>query len=577
MSIRTLSKNTISLSRNLGYDKVGKYLTKRRSIFGAAQGESKGRFFIEYLIVGGGGSGGSGGGGGGGGGGVIIGVVDAAPSGNLSVGQSGDTFGIAIGAVTGYVEDARGYDGNATNFGSFQAYGGGGGGFANPGPNDSANRARDTVGGGGGMGKSVPSGRSRSNMGGRGGVAAPSGKLGPGQSYDNAKNGRGGNDTGDEIYWSQCYSVGERLYIGGSQVGGEELITDGMYVFVDDPNTGGKPGDVPITQFPPGTAILGCYVDNGFGESSAPNLVKNGGGRNGEYRIGRSQLTLGSPGTALGAGVGQTFGYFDQGNGPTSWNNDPNKGSPSVKWQLKLLGSSSVLRIGGGGGGGAGFGTKGGTGGSGYGSSISGYSRTYAAGGGGSHNVPNDSMTVSPSMGENGRGSVNQGGDDLFAGGTSPGNSSTTDGNGNPSTPSQTGWPLPPFGNKSGFGGTDGTSSPAKNALNNRGGGGGGSWNGSNSYETWPYNPSSLWDSDSRPPPNASAPLWPTSTGTRNWPGRAGARAGGRGGSGIVIIKYPIVFGNVTTTGTPITTVTDNGFLVYEFVDSGSIKFDYTP
>ena len=100
---------------------------------------------------------------------------------------------------------------------------------------------------------------------------------------------------------------------------------------------------------------------------------------------------------------------------------------------------------------------------------------------------------------------------------------------------------------------------------------------GSKTYETWPYHPRTLWGTNNNPPPNASAPLWPTSTGTRNWPGRAGARSGGRGGSGIVIIKYPIVFGNVTTTGTPITTVTDNGFLVYQFVDSGSIKFDYTP
>jgi hypothetical protein len=235
------------------------------------------------------------------------------------------------------------------------------------------------------------------------------------------------------------------------------------------------------------------------------------------------------------------------------------------------------LGIGGGGGGGAGDGAFGGNGGPGYTSSILGYGRMYGAGGGGSHNVPNDDMTSSGDSGNNGKGTVRNGGDTLFDGGTSPGNSSTTDGDGNPSTPSQTGDPLPPFG-KSGYGGTDGTGNiGAKNALNNRGGGGGGSWNGSDTYEPWPYTPRTLWSADNNPPPNASAPLWPTSTGTRNWPGRAGARSGGRGGSGIVIIKYPIVFGNVSTTGTPITTVTDNGFLVYQFVDSGSIKFDYTP
>jgi hypothetical protein len=574
MSIRTLSKNTVSLSRNLGYDKVGKYLTKRRSIFGAAQGESKGRFFIQYLVVGGGGSGGGGGGAGGGGGGVIIGVLDAAPSGNLSVGQSGTTLSIGIGAVVGYNADDRGTDGNSTSFGSLQAYGGGAGGFAGNPTSNGGNRSRDQVGGGGGQGKGYPQGRSRSNMGGRGGVAHPGGKLGPGQSANDAKNGRGGDDTGDEIYWSQCYTVGEHLFIGGSQVGGAELITEGMYVFVDDPNSGGKPGDVPITQFPAGTIINGTYnVADGLG--SAPDQVINGGGKNGEYRIARSPLSLSSPGTAIGSGVGQTFAYFDQNNEI----NTVNRGSPSVLWQIRLKSSGGVLNLGGGGGGGAGDGQNGGTGGSGYTSSILGYSRTYASGGGGSHNVPNNDMSTSPNMDNNGRGSVNQGGDDLYAGGISPGNSSTIDGNGNPSAPNQTGWPLPPFGNKSGYGGTDGISITAKNALNNRGGGGGGGWNG-NSYEDWGplANPNpSLWDNDAYPPPNASAPLWPTSTGTRNWPGRASARHGGRGGSGIVIIKYPIVFGNVTTTGTPITTVTDSGFLVYQFVDSGSIKFDYTP
>jgi hypothetical protein len=414
-------------------------------------------------------------------------------------------------------------------------------------------------------------------MGGRGGVAAPSGKLGPGQSYDNAKRGRSGNDTGDEIFWSQCYTVGEHLFIGGSQVGGEELITDGMYVFVDDPNTGGKPGNNPIVQFPPGTIIDGTY-NVADGEGSAPDQVRNGGGKSGEYRINRSVLGLSAPGTALGAGVGQTFPYWDKG----TEINTIDRGSPSNVWQIKLKSSGAILNLGGGGGGGAGSGPqRGGFGGSGYTSSLLGYGRSYAAGGGGSHFVPNESTSESGFGGSenNGRGSVNQGGDELYSGGTSPGNSSTTDGNGNPSSPSQTGWPLPPFGNKSGYGGPSGIANPAKNALNNRGGGGGGGWNG-NSYNDWGplANPNpNLWDPNGNPPPNAFAPLWPTSSGTRNWPGRAGARHGGRGGSGIVIIKYPIVFGNVSTTGSPITTVTDDGFLVYQFVDSGSIKFDYTP
>jgi hypothetical protein len=414
-------------------------------------------------------------------------------------------------------------------------------------------------------------------MGGRGGVAAPSGKLGPGQGYDGAKTGRGGNEESDELYWSECYTVGERLFIGGSQVGGEELITEGMYIFVDSPNNGGKPGDVPITQFPPGTIIDGTY-NVADGEGSPPDQVRNGGGKSGEYRINRSPLALSSPGTALGAGVGQTFPYWDK----NAEINNVNRGSPSIKWQIRIRGSGAILNLGGGGGGGAGSGPqRGGAGGSGLQSSILGITRSYAAGGGGSHFAPNEGTAESGFGGaeNNGRGSVNQGGDELFSGGTSPGNSSTTDGNGNPSVPSQTGDPLPPFGNKSGYGGPSGIANPAKNALNNRGGGGGGGWNG-NSYNDWGplANPRpNLWDPNANPPPNAFAPLWPTSEGTRNWPGRAGARHGGRGGSGIVIIKYPIVFGNVTTTGSPITTVTDNGFLVYQFVDSGSIKFDYTP
>ena len=567
MSIRTLSKNTVSLSRNLGYDKVGKYLTKRRSIFGAAQGESKGRFYIQYLVVGGGGGGGSGGGGGGGGGGIIIGVLDAAPVGNLSVGPTGETYGISIAAVTGNNTDARGNDGSRTTFGPFQAFGGGGGGIEGQSGSDNANRGRTDVAAGGGQGQGYSEGRSMGMMGGRGGIAYPGGKLGPGQSASDAIHGLGGTDN-RELYWSECYSVNDRLYVGGTQNGGEERITEGMYVFVDNPSSGGT-GGVPIAQYAPGTIISGTY-DVPSGQGPAPRQVRNGGGQSGEYQIGRSDLVSGNP-YAQGSGVSNTFPYFDT--------TQP-RGSPSVKFRIKITEASNALGVGGGGGGAATYAPapQGGEGGSGYTSSLLGFGRTYASGGGGSSTIDVD-MATSRGSESGGKGQIqNNGPFRLYDGGTSPGNSSTKDGNGNDSVPTQIGWPLPPFGNQSGYGNLNGTGD-AKNALNNRGGGGGGQWNGSsrNDYSNGYNQPVSLWSQDGYAPPNASAPLWPTSTGSRTWPGRAGYRQGGRGASGVVIIKYPIAFGNVSTTGSPITTVTGDGFLVYQFVDSGSIKFDYTP
>ena len=566
MSIRTLGKNTVSLSRNLGYDKVGKYLTKRQSIFGAVQGESKGRFFIQYLVVGGGGGGGSGGGGGGGGGGIIIGVLDAAPVGNLSVGPTGETYSIGIAAVTGNNTDTRGNDGNNTNFGPFLAWGGGGGGREGMSGSDGANGRRTDVAAGGGQGQGYSEGRSMGNMGGRGGIAYPGGKLGPGQSASDAIHGLGGTDN-RELYWSECYSVGDHLFIGGTQDGGEERITEGMYVFVDNPSSGGT-GGVPIAQYAPGTIITGT-VDVPSGSGPAPRQVRNGGGQSGEYLIGRGDLVSGNP-YAQGSGAGNTFPFFGT--------SQP-RGSPSVKFRIKITETSNVLGVGGGGGGAATYGPapQGGEGGSGYTSSLLGFSRGYAGGGGGSSTVDVD-MATSRGMESGGKGQINNNGPRLYDGGTSPGNSSTKDGNGNNSVPSQIGWPLPPFGNQSGYGNLDGTGD-ARNALNNRGGGGGGQWNGSsrNDYSNGYGQPVNLWSQDGYAPPNASAPLWPTSTGSRTWPGRTGYRTGGRGASGVVIIKYPIAFGNVSTTGSPITTVTGDGFLVYQFVDSGSIKFDYTP
>jgi hypothetical protein len=76
------------------------------------------------------------------------------------------------------------------------------------------------------------------------------------------------------------------------------------------------------------------------------------------------------------------------------------------------------------------------------------------------------------------------------------------------------------------------------------------------------------------------AALWPNdyaNPGSPTWRGRNSGSQGGSGGSGVVIIRYPQVFGNVSNSGSPDVSVTPTGFIHYTFTGSGSITFDYNP
>ena len=101
------------------------------------------------------------------------------------------------------------------------------------------------------------------------------------------------------------------------------------------------------------------------------------------------------------------------------------------------------------------------------------------------------------------------------------------------------------------------------NGLPNSGQGGGGRWNGGGNYQWASRGP--FWGTDAYNP------------GAPNWLGRAGANTGGKGGSGVVFLTYPQVFGNCSNTGSPDVYVTTSGFRIYTFRGSGSITIDYDP
>lgn len=132
-----------------------------------------------------------------------------------------------------------------------------------------------------------------------------------------------------------------------------------------------------------------------------------------------------------------------------------------------------------------------------------------------------------------------------------------------------------PYGWKSGYGENVSPGGPASlpyntpagyysmNGLPNSGQGGGGRFNGGGIYQWSCRGP--FWGSDADNP------------GAPNWLGRAGANTGGKGGSGVVFISYPQVFGNCSNTGSPDVYVTTEGFRIYTFRNSGSITIDYDP
>ena len=164
--------------------------------------------------------------------------------------------------------------------------------------------------------------------------------------------------------------------------------------------------------------------------------------------------------------------------------------------------------------------SRGGTGGGGYTWPYTGLK--YASGGGGSSYQPSNN----PAEGggdEAGRGTVFNGGDEMFNGGTAP-----------------TGAPLPPYGSKIGFGDTPGdNAAQSKRALANRGGGGGGAFNGGSYYGfpatirlgVGPLSPSPY------PGGLGGGAVWPSgypygSPGAPTWRGRDSGSEGGSGGSG---------------------------------------------
>jgi hypothetical protein len=473
---------------------------------------------------------------------------------------------MGIGAFTGNNQDARGNDGNATTFSmsgpngfSVTALGGGAGGKEWDPPNASmANRNPESVAGGGGGGLRDESTRSRSNQGGQGGMAKVTGNDGNPNRTNTESNGRGGNDGSE----STC--------ISGS-ISGDVLTLNG-----------------PRSNFPDGNFQVGMTLQGG--PYSNPTGWLQG-----------TVITAALVTPSFSPGVG----------GSGTYRISP---APQTVTPREIKGKMNPRGYGGGGGGGSGYTPgpqgDGGEGGGGYNSSILGFNREYAAGGGGCSSSPTNGPKGNPSNGA-GYGNVKGGGNEIYQAGQNPGGTGVGDtiydGNGNlcgagegPTGP-RGAFPLPPFGGKIGYGPRESGPYPTggyrypgvgsqTNALNNRGGGGGGVYN-SSYYRDWgdlgpngesgPFisnlaEPRNLWSPDANPPPHAYAPLWPTDTGTRNWPGRAGFRQGGRGGSGIVIIRYPSVFGNTTTTGTPIKTKIDAGWLVHQFVDSGSMTLDFS-
>jgi hypothetical protein len=233
---------------------------------------------------------------------------------------------------------------------------------------------------------------------------------------------------------------------------------------------------------------------------------------------------------------------------------------------------SLVSGVRGGGGGAAGQDTptapsdnsRGGEGGNGYTWPFNGVK--YASGGGGSSYQPNNNPADAGGD-EAGVGTVFNGGDEMFNGGTAP-----------------TGAPLPPYGSKIGFGGPNGENRQNKRALPNRGGGGGGAFNGGSYFGypatirlgVGPLSPSPY------PEGLGGGAVWPANydygnPGSPRWRGRNSGSEGGSGGSGVVIIRYPAVFGNVSNSGSPDVSVTPTGFIHYTFTGSGSITFDYNP
>jgi hypothetical protein len=547
----TRTNNTYRFTSN---DKVAQNLTKRKSIIGAIQGFGKPEFFLTYLVVGGGGSGGSAAGGGGGGGGVVIGTMGFTDNPLYSGFSATASLYYQRSPGTGRCEM------QVTAVGS---------GYINadaiiniPGVNNNlpirvVQQRNGTAGGTGNYYVSTV-------------LTSP---TAPGASAEPTASPPAFSMTPRTVTGTSGIAYNSPIGITiGAGAGG---VTDGVGGLGSESSFG----------------FVTAYGGGGGGSGGLPgNVAARGTGSASSIASGGGQ----------GAGVafsptspyGFVAGSVQGGYGGVSWrpgaDNDVNRGKsgrdtgednsfpgfpgPSPGTDNNSQPYSLVPGVRGGGGGAAGWDTpsspsdnsRGGDGGEGYTWPYNGVK--YASGGGGSSFQPNNNP-ANAGGDEAGVGTVFNGGDEMFNGGTAP-----------------TGAPLPPYGSKIGFGGPNGENRQNKRAMKNRGGGGGGAYNGGSYFgypETirlgvGPLSPSPY------PGGLGGGAVWPAdydygNPGAPNWRGRNSGSEGGSGGSGVVIIRYPAVFGNVTSSGSPDVSVTPTGFIHYTFNSSGSITFDYNP
>ena len=520
MTIRSLNRNTNVIKR-ITKSRTASDLTRRRSIKQVIAGEGKPDFFIKWMIVGGGGEGGAGQGCGGGGGGIIIGINYLSPTGNLSYNSN---YPIGIGGGGGYAQNGRGGNGGSSSFLGFVALGGGGGGAGiSPGP--TANTLYGRSGGaGGGNCTAYFDFLGRGTQGGTGGVLNPivyDFPYGFAPSYE----GQGArNDTQD--------GAGDRSGKNGN---------DSTW-FEEDP-TRNKSTNLNSAYSAPGPLVFRGY--GGGGGGACGFTFGPGGGVNASPLSTEQGSAAGEGGNG---GDGYAFGFesnFLQ--GPIS----------NFVWGLGY------------GGGGSSYGYEHNRADGYYGPQPIGFPNAPGGvkTGFGSVRDAGDSWTGAPNWSPNGDGigynpSRGNPGDPWYAAPLQPG-------------PATVGNSFRPFGWKSGYGEDTSPGGPAPlpfstpagyysmNGLPNSGQGGGGRWNSRDNYQWGCRGP--FWGPDSDNP------------GAPNWLGRAGANTGGKGGSGVVFLSYPQVFGNCSNTGSPDVYVTTDGFRVYTFRGSGSITIDYDP
>jgi hypothetical protein len=544
MTTRSTTR-TINSYRFTSNDKVAQNLTKRKSIIGAIQGFGKPVFTFDYLIVGGGGGGGASGGGGGGGGGIVTGTagltnnpdytgasftasfwyqptpgtnrnemqVSAVSSGRIKVGQR--ISGPGIPPAT-YILTDRGGNGGVGNYSVSTTVS-----ASTPSQPSYPGTASPTATP---VQANVLTPRSVSSTGGFTYNTPVNVVVGGGGSPTN--NGRGG--TGGQSYIG---SSSEYLAYGGGGGGGaikpggsgeSNSSIHGQGADLPNPGVagaGGQSGHKEWLSSAPYNFVAGGY-QGGYGGASwrpgAPSVdVRNGGsgGRGGDNPFPGYSY----PPVSMSAMPSLLQGYGGGGGGAGGWD------------------SPSPSEAGRGGDGGEGYRWP-------YTSPLS-----YGSGGGGSSYNPTNNMSPA-GYGDGGMGAVYRGGDDFPYPG-SPTNNNPT---------------AAPFGSKSGYGdGPNGDNNNIK-AMANRGGGGGGRYESVSTGGgfTWAPFGTNIWSP-------ATGPASPT-RGDRSYGDTSGA-----GGSGVVIIRYPAVFGNVSNSGSPDVSVTPTGFIHYTFTGSGSINFDF--